>query len=41
MKQMPEVLLVDDNIADAFLASEALTANGTKGAMRAQFVRTW
>ena len=27
MKQMPEVLLVDDNMADAFLASEALTAN--------------
>jgi CheY-like chemotaxis protein len=27
MKQMPEVLLVDDNMADVFLASEALTAN--------------
>jgi len=27
MKPMPEVLLVDDNAADVFLASEALTVN--------------
>ncbi len=27
MKQMPEVLLVDDNMADVFLASEDLTVN--------------
>ena len=27
MKQLPEVLLVDDNMADVFLASEALTVN--------------